>query len=54
MKNFYNELSHGMFRGIPIEILHGKMKSKGKDEIIGRFKKNETKAIISTTVIEVG
>ena len=43
-----------MFRGIPIEILHGKMKPKEKDEIIERFKKNETKAIISTTVIEVG
>ena len=42
------------FRGIPIEILHGKMKPKEKDEIIGRFKNNETKAIISTTVTEVG
>ena len=30
------------------------MKPKEKDEIIERFKKNETKAIISTTVIEVG
>ena len=30
-----------MFRGIPIEILHGKMKPKEKDEIIERFKKNE-------------
>ena len=30
------------------------MKPKEKDEIIGRFKNNETKAIISTTVIEVG
>ena len=54
VEKLYNELSHGMFRGIPIEILHGKMKSKEKDEIIERFKKNETKAIISTTVIEVG
>lgn len=54
VEKLYNELSHGMFRGIPIEILHGKMKPKEKDEIIERFKKNETKAIISTTVIEVG
>lgn len=54
VEKLYNELSDGTFRGIPIEILHGKMKPKEKDEIINRFKKNETKAIISTTVIEVG
>ena len=54
VEKLYNELSDGIFRGIPIEILHGKMKPKEKDEIINRFKKNETKAIISTTVIEVG
>ena len=54
VEKLYNELSNGVFRGIPIEILHGKMKPKEKDEIINRFKNNETKAIISTTVIEVG
>ena len=39
---------------IPIEILHGKLKQKDKDAIMERFKKNETKILISTTVIEVG
>lgn len=54
VEKLYNELSYGVFSGIPIEILHGKMKSNEKDKIIEKFKKNETKAIISTTVIEVG
>ena len=54
VEKLYDELSDGYFRNIKMEILHGKMKPKEKDEIIGRFKANETKAIISTTVIEVG
>ena len=54
VEKLYDELKDGVFRGINIEILHGKMKPKEKDEIINRFKRDETKVIISTTVIEVG
>lgn len=54
VEKLYDELSNDVFSGIKIEILHGKMKPKEKDEIISRFKANETKVIISTTVIEVG
>ena len=54
VEKLYDELKDGVFRNIPIKILHGKMKPKEKDEIINDFKENKTKVIISTTVIEVG
>ena len=54
VEKIYEELSNGIFQGINMEILHGKMKPKEKDEIINRFKADETKVLISTTVIEVG
>ncbi len=37
-----------------IEYLHGKMKPKEKDDIMGRFASGEIKVLVSTTVVEVG
>ncbi|MGL5149982.1 MAG: ATP-dependent DNA helicase RecG [Clostridium sp.] len=54
VEKVYNDVSQGVFEGIKVEILHGKMKPAEKDEIINRFKGGETKVLISTTVIEVG
>ncbi|MBR4830235.1 MAG: ATP-dependent DNA helicase RecG [Bacilli bacterium] len=42
------------FKNYNIDILHGKMKSKEKDEIMTRYKNHDIDILISTTVIEVG
>ena len=39
---------------ISIDLLHGKMNTKVKDEVISKFARGETKVLVSTTVIEVG
>ena len=54
VEKLYESLKSEFFKEIPIEILHGKMNSKTKEEIMNGFKENNTKVLISTTVIEVG
>jgi ATP-dependent DNA helicase RecG len=54
VESIYKKLKDGEFSDVEVEILHGKMKASEKDEIIGKFKENKTKVLISTTVIEVG
>lgn len=42
------------FPDINIDLLHGKMKSDEKDDVMKRFVSGETSILVSTTVIEVG
>ena len=37
-----------------IELIHGKLKPKEKEDIMLRFRNGETKVLVATTVIEVG
>ncbi len=51
---YFETLKAEYFSDIPLGLLHGKMKQAEKDEVMGKFKNNEIKILISTTVIEVG
>ncbi len=42
------------FKDYKLDLLHGKMTPKKKDEVMLKFKKGETQLLISTVVIEVG
>ncbi|MEF2228469.1 MAG: ATP-dependent DNA helicase RecG [Candidatus Cardinium sp.] len=42
------------FPDIPVGIVHGKMDGAAKDMEMKRFEKNETRILVTTTVIEVG
>lgn len=48
------ELRAEYFKDLRLGLLHGKMKSSEKDEVMGRFKNKEIDILVSTTVIEVG
>jgi ATP-dependent DNA helicase RecG len=48
------KLSQTWFKGFKVGLLHGKMKSSQKDEMMQKFKSKEFNVLISTTVIEVG
>ncbi|WP_245823864.1 ATP-dependent DNA helicase RecG [Sporomusa malonica] len=50
----YDELSATFFENLKCGLLHGKMKSQEKDAIMAAFACGEIKALIATTVIEVG
>jgi len=49
-----NELSKIQFSSLKVGLVHGRMKSDEKDDIINGFEKNEINILISTTVVEVG
>ena len=52
--NMAEELAGGVFRDYRVALLHGRMKSEDKDEVMRRFQDGEAQLLVSTTVIEVG
>ncbi len=54
VQSIYDKLNDAFNHKIPLDIIHGKLNSKEKEAIMNKFKENQTKILISTTVIEVG
>jgi ATP-dependent DNA helicase RecG len=50
----YEHLKQFFEPNFKVGLLHGKMKSQEKDEIMTEFKDNDMQILVSTTVIEVG
>ncbi len=50
----HQRLSETIFPEFQVGLLHGRMNSAEKDEVLNAFRDNQTQIIVSTTVIEVG
>jgi ATP-dependent DNA helicase RecG len=50
----YEHLQQNVFPEYKLGLLHGRMKSDAKEEVMQKFKKGEIHILVSTTVIEVG
>jgi ATP-dependent DNA helicase RecG len=50
----YEHLQRNIFPEYQVGLLHGRMKSDVKEEVMQKFKKGEIHILVSTTVIEVG
>ena len=47
-------LQNEVFPDLRVDLLHGKMSAKKKDEVMNRFRDHEFDILVSTSVIEVG
>ena len=54
VKDYAAQLSHFLPNSIRVGILHGKMKSDQKNNVMEAFFRKEIQVLVSTTVVEVG
>src|SRR5580765_263161 len=50
----FERLSRDVFPKLKVGLLHGRLSSDEKDDVMQRFRKNEVQILVATTVIEVG
>jgi ATP-dependent DNA helicase RecG len=53
-KDEYEKLQRDIFPDLKLGLLHGRLSSKEKEEVINRFKDREIDILVSTSVVEVG
>ena len=53
-EELYLELKEYFYKAYEVGLVHGRMKSSEKDEVMNAFHKGEISLLVSTTVIEVG
>jgi ATP-dependent DNA helicase RecG len=50
----YEKLQKDVFPKFRLGLLHGRLSSEEKDDVMQRFRKNEIQILVATTVVEVG
>jgi len=50
----YGRLSREVFPKLKLGLLHGRLSSDEKEEVMQQFRKNEAQILVATTVVEVG
>lgn len=50
----YEQLSKNVFPKLKVGLLHGRLASEEKEEVMRRFRQNEIQILVATTVVEVG
>ena len=53
-ENHFYQLQRGEFRNFKVGLLHGRLKSEEKEEMMRRFRENNIQILVATTVVEVG
>jgi ATP-dependent DNA helicase RecG len=50
----YEHLSKTVFPGLKLGLLHGRLSSEEKEDVMQKFRRNEVQILVATTVVEVG
>lgn len=50
----YERLSKTVFPKLKVGLLHGRLSSEEKEDVMQRFRRNEIQILVATTVVEVG
>jgi len=53
-EEMYERLTKGLLKEIPLGMVHGRMDYTQREEVMSAFRRGDIKALVATTVIEVG